>query len=211
MFLPARACIHLTLSQWSQLPDQLDRLKTYAAPVADVLSTNVDTLSASVRETLASQAWIPDSVRPSPLPPPPPPVPAIVVPVALHTRIYTWVMRNKILCTLLVAGAGTLAYRRYQKVKLGRRVRRARRAATGARMEVVVIAGSPALPLTRSLALDLEMKGYIVYVVCSALEEESMLRDMARSDIRPLSLDILEVRPLLPLPPSPPLAISHPC
>ena len=102
-------------------------------------------------------------------------------------------MRHKLICTLLVAGTGTFAYHQYRQVKLGRRVRRARRAATGARMDVVVIAGSPALPLTRALALDLELKGYVVFVVCGVLEEESMLRDMARPDIRPLSLDILEV------------------
>lgn len=62
-------------------------------------------------------------------------------------------------------------------------------------MEVVVIAGSPALPLTRSLSLDLERKGFIVFVVSNSHEEEIMVQNLSRPDIRPLSIDITNVRP----------------
>jgi hypothetical protein len=60
-------------------------------------------------------------------------------------------------------------------------------------MEVVVIAGSPALPLTRSLSLDLERKGFIVYIVASSHEDEAMVQSLARPDIQPLSIDITDV------------------
>jgi hypothetical protein len=61
-------------------------------------------------------------------------------------------------------------------------------------MDVVVIAGSPALPLTRSLSLDLERKGFIVFVVSNSHEDEIMVQNLARPDIRPLSIDITDVR-----------------
>lgn len=61
-------------------------------------------------------------------------------------------------------------------------------------MDVVVIAGSPALPLTRSLSLDLERRGFIVFVVCNSHEDEMMVQNLARPDIRPLGIDITDVR-----------------
>lgn len=61
-------------------------------------------------------------------------------------------------------------------------------------MDVVVIAGSPALPLTRSLALDLERKGFVVYVVCGSHEDELMVQKLSRPDIKPFALDITNVR-----------------
>lgn len=60
-------------------------------------------------------------------------------------------------------------------------------------MDVVVIAGSPALPLTRSLSLDLERKGFIVYIVCASHEDEIMVQKLARQDIQPLTIDITDV------------------
>jgi NAD(P)-dependent dehydrogenase (short-subunit alcohol dehydrogenase family) len=60
-------------------------------------------------------------------------------------------------------------------------------------MEVVVIAGSPALPLTRSLSLDMERKGFIVFIVAGSHEDESMIQNLSRPDIRPLSIDITDV------------------
>lgn len=61
-------------------------------------------------------------------------------------------------------------------------------------MDVVVIAGSPALPLTRSLSLDLERKGFVVFIVSNSHEDEMMVQNLARPDIRPLSIDITDVR-----------------
>ena len=57
----------------------------------------------------------------------------------------------------------------------------------------MVIAGSPTLPLTKSLALDMERRGFIVFIVCNAVEDESMVSNLSRPDIRPLSIDITDV------------------
>ena len=56
-----------------------------------------------------------------------------------------------------------------------------------------MIAGSPSLPLTKSLALDMERKGFIVYVVCSATEDQTLVQSLSRPDIRPLSIDTTDV------------------
>jgi hypothetical protein len=43
------------------------------------------------------------------------------------------------------------------------------------------------------LSLDLERKGFIVFVVCNSIEDEMMTQNMARPDIRPLTIDITDV------------------
>ena len=57
----------------------------------------------------------------------------------------------------------------------------------------MVIAGSPNEPITRSLALDLERRGFIVYIVVNTVEEEQLVRNEARADIHPLNIDIVDV------------------
>ena len=57
-----------------------------------------------------------------------------------------------------------------------------------------VVAGSPHEPATKSIASDLERRGYIVYVTVSSAEEEQLVQSENRPDIRPLWLD-LTVRP----------------
>ena len=74
-----------------------------------------------------------------------------------------------------------------------RKKRRAKRAGNGARLEVVVIAGSPSEPLTRSISLDLERRGFIVYIVCHTIEEEIQVQSESRPDIKPLMIDIVDV------------------
>lgn len=58
---------------------------------------------------------------------------------------------------------------------------------------MVVIAGSPNEPITRSLSLDLERRGFVVYVVVSTAEEEQLVRNESRVDIHPLNVDIIDV------------------
>jgi hypothetical protein len=67
-------------------------------------------------------------------------------------------------------------------------------------MEVVVIAGSPSLPLTRSLSLDMERKGFIVFIVCNCVEDEMAVQNLSRPDIRALSIDTTDVRTYLVAP-----------
>ena len=107
---------------------------------------------------------------------------------------------------LIIVGCGYVVYTGYRRSQYLRKTRRAKRARNGGRTEVVVVAGSPTLPLTKSLSLDMERRGFVVYVVCNAAEDESMVYAYARPDIRPLSIDTTNVwslwRPLddIPMP-----------
>jgi len=88
--------------------------------------------------------------------------------------------------------------------------RKARRAGNGARKEIVgmliswvlagneteartVIAGSPHDPMVKSISLDLERRGYIVYIIVSSTEEENFIQSENRIDIRALWLDLTTV------------------
>lgn len=64
----------------------------------------------------------------------------------------------------------------------------------------MVVAGDPKLPLTRSLSLDLERRGFIVYIACNTLDDEAMVQNLSRPDVRPLGIDITDVG--LDLPPA---------
>ncbi len=105
----------------------------------------------------------------------------------------------------MVAFVGTGVFLVYRKRRSYGKKRRAKRASNGARKEVVVIAGSPNEPITRSLSLDLERRGFIVYVVVSTAEEEQMVRNETRADLHPLNIDILNVSLSTATPPSPSL------
>jgi hypothetical protein len=102
-------------------------------------------------------------------------------------------MKNKILTTVIVVAIGGVTYHIIRR-KSDRKKRRAKRAGNGARLEVVVIAGSPSEPLTRSISLDLERRGFIVYIVCNTIEEEVLVQNESRPDIKPLMIDIVDVR-----------------
>lgn len=57
-----------------------------------------------------------------------------------------------------------------------------------------MVAGSPHEPLTRSIASDLERRGFIVYITVLSEEEEQIVRSENRLDILPLWLDLTTVR-----------------
>lgn len=157
--------------------------------MADFLDKTVDKAADQVRHTLATASWVPDYARPQSAPPPP----VQIVPMSTWESMSNWVSRNKFLCTALVLTTGYVTYRGVRYSKLTRKSRRAKRAKNGGRLEVVVIAGSPSLPLTKSLALDLERRGFLVYVVCNTIEDEVAVQNMSRPDIRGFSIDITDV------------------
>lgn len=121
--------------------------------------------------------------------------------------ISNWISRHKVLTTVLVASiAGGTCYYVY-RVNMGelpgpnfirlRKRRQAKKAANGGRVEVVVIAGSPAEPLTRTIATDLSRRGFIIYWTTSSDEEEQIVMAEGSDDIRPLPIkahDIGSVR-----------------
>jgi hypothetical protein len=173
-------------------------VKRYSGDVADYIDRQVDSAASnlqsvvkSLRETLSSSPWIPESARPKP--PPKPPVQPKVLPVGLYDRVQDWVFKHKVLCGTSVLGIGLATFYIYRQRRSYGKKRRAKRASNGARIEVVVIAGSPSEPIVRSLALDLERRGFVVFIVCSDVQEEVMVQNEARSDIRPLTIDVSNV------------------
>src|SRR5437773_388933 len=66
----------------------------------------------------------------------------------------------------------------------------------GLKSKSTAIAGSPNDLITRTLSLDLERRGFIVYVVVGTVEEEQIVHNESRVDIRPLNIDITDVTPL---------------
>lgn len=122
-------------------------------------------------------------------------------------RVTDWISRHKVIVTILAVSitGGTFYY--LYKINMGemsgptflrlRRKRLAKKAANGGRVEVVVIAGSPAEPLTRTIATDLSRRGYIIYWTTSSEEEEELVLRERSDDIRPLPIkahDIASVR-----------------
>jgi NAD(P)-dependent dehydrogenase (short-subunit alcohol dehydrogenase family) len=144
-----------------------------------------------LREALSSSKWIPESARPR-RPPPPPRKATIPCPASTYSKIHDWALKNKLLTTVIVIAAGGLTYY-FIRRKSNRKKRRAKRAPNGARVEVVVVAGSPSEPITRSISLDLERRGFIVYIVCNTIEEEVLVQNESRPDIKPLMIDIVDV------------------
>jgi NAD(P)-dependent dehydrogenase (short-subunit alcohol dehydrogenase family) len=168
-------------------------LRRYSNDVADFIDHNVDRAAYAVRETLSASSWLPDAIRPTPPCPPPGAASAAAAAASVAAsrleQLQAWVDRHRVLTGIVVVVAGTIAYRGYQRSRSLRKTRRARRARNGGRTDVVVIAGSPTLPLTKSLALDMQRRGFIVYIVCNAAEDEAMVQALARADIRPLTID----------------------
>lgn len=107
--------------------------------------------------------------------------------------------RHRALTAALVAFLGTGAVLVYRQRKLGhigrRGKRRAKRAVNGARKEVVVVSGAIASPIAKSVVLDLERRGFIVYVVSHGAEDEQEVRALGRTDVRPMNMELFEVRP----------------
>jgi hypothetical protein len=163
-------------------------VKRFSNDVADYVDRHIEKVASALRDTLSSSPWIPESARPRPAPKSN--VPSKVVPVSLYAQAEDWVRKHKLLTGTFVVGIGAAAFFAYRKRKSYSRKRRAKRASNGARQEVIVIAGAPNEPITRSLALDLERRGFIVFVVCNDVEEEVVVQSEARGDIKPLTVDM---------------------
>lgn len=181
----------LTISQLSSVPNDIKR---YSSDVADYVDKHLEKVSNTLREALSSSQWIPESARPRPPPPPPRSFSkAIASSTTLTTQIHQWISKNKILATVIVIAFGGVTYYAIKRKSNYRKKRRAKRAGNGARLEVVVVAGSPSEAITRSVTLDLERRGFIVYVVCNTIEEEVLVQNESRPDIKPLMIDIVDV------------------
>ncbi|KAI9371988.1 hypothetical protein BJX61DRAFT_475127 [Aspergillus egyptiacus] len=160
-------------------------VRKYSLQVADAIDRHVDHAAGVVRDTLSHQSWLPSSVRPSPKSRPFTPQSQ-----SLYDRMHCWVSRNGAWSAAILAFVGTTCVLYFGSQKLRAKRRKAKRAASGGRKEIIAIAGSPHEPMTRSIAADLDRRGYIVYITVSSVEEEQLVRAENRPDIRSLWLDL---------------------
>lgn len=179
------------MSVEDRLFEFIDSAKYYTLRVADVVDSKADSLAKQIRDAVANDSWIPTGVRSSP----PPPPPSFLAPpnASLSTKFFNWAWDHRWAVTVVAAGiSGTVTYNvLYIKHKSSKK-RRARRASNNARKEVVVVAGSPHDPITKSVALDLERRGFIVFVVVNSMDDEQVVLGMGGRDMRPLNIDLFD-------------------
>jgi len=165
--------------------------KSYTFRLADAIDHKADELAAQIRGSLSNSTWLPSAARPSP---PPRPIPSFSHPPrSLYSRCIRWVSENCFTVCLLSTTLGITTYlllRRHRNSNTKKR--RAKRAANGARKEVLLLSGSLHDPLTKSLALDLERRGFIVFVLVNTMDDEQLILSLGGRDIRPLNLDLLD-------------------
>ena len=178
------------LDTLSSVPNDI---KKYSGDVADYIDSQLQKASNTLREALSSSPWLPESAKPRPPPPPPRTFIQSAIPESTLARVQTWISNHKLLTTIVVVSIGGLTYHVVKQKTAGRKKRRAKKTSNGARLEVVVIAGSPSEPLVRSISLDLERRGFIVYIVCNSAEEEAAVQNESRADVRSLAINILDV------------------
>jgi hypothetical protein len=133
--------------------------------------------------------WLPEQMRPQP----PPPPPRTLTAVTYWNQVNRWVSQNTALSAGILAFVGTGAVLVFIQRSTHVKKRRARKSNNGARTEAVVLAGSPTSPLTTAIAMDLERRGFIVYVITSTKEDEEHLRKLSRTDVLPFDLDLIHV------------------
>ncbi|RMZ84921.1 hypothetical protein DV738_g29, partial [Chaetothyriales sp. CBS 135597] len=173
-------------------------IATYGGKLADYVEKHANALATDIRDALDRSSWFPDSLRNpsravasnarfSRVPAPP---------QSVFEKTTAWVVRNQTAIAVVVAFAGTTAYLVHRKKKAHVRKRRAKKQPNGAKKEIVVLACSTFQdPLTRSLALDLERRGYVVYVTVSSAEEDALVQQEGKIDLRPLWIDLTSTVP----------------
>ena len=149
----------------------------------------------SLQDAFRDSAWLPESIRPKT-----PPTPRFQslpnAPLGYFASARSWVSENRAVTAAVVAFFGTGVFIVWHRRRANRAKRRAKRSKNGAKTEVVIVVGSPLAPLTRSLSLDLERRGFIVYVPTSTAAEEQLIESEAKGDIRAMNLDLTSVRTL---------------
>lgn len=169
----------------------------YGSRLADYVDKHMIAIASDIRDAIDNSSWIPDSIRPPknagghhffPRAPPPP--------ESFYEKTTNWLSRNKTTIAVVIAFTGTTAYLIQRRKKAHARKRRAKKLSNGAKKEIVVLACSTFHdPLTKSLALDLERRGYVVYITVSSTEEDSLVQQEAKADLRPLWMDLTSTVP----------------
>jgi hypothetical protein len=189
------------LDYGSYIPS-LNTVSEELSKICDAIEAHFVSVGASINEALRAAPWLPNAVKPSPRSPTPghamravPAPPA--APAGYYEVCKTWASQHQAVTAAVVAFVGTgvlVLWRRRRSSSRRHRSRHERRALRSARIQVVVLAGSPHSPLTRSLAVDLQHRGFIVYIVINHVGEERLVHGLWGDHIRPLTLDITSVR-----------------
>ena len=188
----ARRLCPLATNNVLQLASLSSKVQQTILSAPDTINAGVEEASGHVRSVLESATWLPDFARPRP-PPPPRTFTFPQKPAGLAGTIGHWANEHRAAIAAVAAflGTGTFLYLRRQRQYA--RKRRARRSKSGARCEVVVVAGMLNTPVARSVILDLERRGYIVYVLTSNPPAEQDVKAEQKQDILPLHLDVTNV------------------
>ena len=167
----------------------------------DTFSENIEahfeSVARSLQDTFHQTPWLPDAMKPQARPPSRN-MPIPKAPMGYYGMSKEWISEHRAVSAAVVAFIGTGVFIIWRRRRSDRAKRRAKRAKNGARTEVVVLAGSPHSPLTKSLSLDLERRGFVVYIPVSSLSEEQVVHSFSRADVKSLSLDITSVRRFTP-------------
>ncbi|KAK6359933.1 hypothetical protein TWF696_001059 [Orbilia brochopaga] len=169
-------------------------IRYHTTVLMDQADKHFDAIASNLRERTQDAGWIPGGLSRRPPPPPPPPTADVRLGASrgVGAAVWGWAREHKWLVAgmvaIVVGGGVVMAKRRRQR---GKR-RKALKAANGARKEVVVIHGQPHDPLVKSTAHDLERRGFIVYIAVSSHDDEQVVLNEGKADIKPLQIDILD-------------------
>ena len=167
----------------------------YGGRIAEHIDRYTNSIASDIRDSLEGCSWIPERLRPprsskgqfSIFPP---------RPQTYYERSIEWISINRTSIAVVVAFASTTYYLAHRARRAHARKRRAKKLPNGAKKEIIVLVCSSFHdPLTRSLALDLERRGYVVYVTVSSTEEDSLIQQETKADIRPLWMDLTSTVP----------------
>ena len=175
-----------------QVMSEISNMLNSVNAFTEAVDRHFEYVGRSLKDAFRDTPWLPDSIKPKP-PPVPQRVPVVAMPIGYFEASRAWVSEHRAWTAAVVAFVGTGAFIVWRRRRNDRAKRRAGRAKNGSRTEVVVLAGSPHSPLTRSLSLDLERRGFIVYIPVSTVSEEQIIKSESRADIRPLNMDITSV------------------
>lgn len=167
--------------------DLFDSTLSAIETVADSVDRHMDAVYHSIRLSIQTSPWIPDSIKP---PPPPPPKIIPSIPLGYLGAARAWVNDNRAISAAAVAFIGTGVFILWRQRRSYRQKRRARKGANGAKTEVVILVGSPHSQMVKAIAADLERRGFVVYITVGSLAEEKAIRAEDKADIHPLNIDM---------------------
>ncbi|TGZ81954.1 DUF1776-domain-containing protein [Ascodesmis nigricans] len=144
---------------------------TTASRLANTIDTQADNLASHLRHHISH----------TPLRPHPPPT-FTTSSTTTFTR-YRWPI---ILTTSLLTSLTTYRFLSPRH----RHKPRAPRAPNGARKEVLLLSGPIHDLLTQTLALDLEKRGFIVFLIAHSIDDEHAIVNLGGKHLRPLHIDL---------------------